>query len=117
MLIGFLLFFFTIFFIAIQERMSDTIKEKRDVLVKDIAMIVKDEINLALEASDGYNRKFKIPLDIDGKDYDINLTEGMVYVRIQDKNAIALPVANVTGNIAKGTNIIKKENGEIKLNV
>lgn len=116
-LIGFLLFFFTVFFLTIRENMSEKIKERQNLLVRDIAIIVQDEINLALEASDGYYREFKIPQNINGKDYDIDIVESMVYVNLQDKHAISLPVANVTGNIAKGSNIIKKENGEIKLNV
>lgn len=116
-LIGFILFFFTVFFLAIQGNMADKLKEKQNLAIKEVALTVQDEINLASRSSDGYYREFKIPEKISNKDYDINITEDMVYVRTQDgKSAIALPVATVTGGIDTGENIIKKENGEVKLN-
>ena len=116
-LISFILFFFTVFFLAIQGNMSDKIREKQNLMVKDIALAVQDEINLALQSSDGYRREFKIPEKIGNQDYEINITEEMVYVRIDDEYAMALPVTNITGDVRKGDNTIKKENGEIKLNV
>lgn len=119
-LTGFLLFSFTIFFIAIQGNMSDELKERQALAVKNVAITVQDEINLAFQSSDGYYRKFKIPENINGEGYEINITEGLVYLRTDDgKYAIALPVKNVTGDVKKqpNINVIKKENGEIKLNV
>jgi hypothetical protein len=118
MLIGFLLFSFTIFFLVIQGNMSDKLRKRQDIAVKNIVLIVQDEINLAFQSSDGYFREFKIPENINGDKYEINITDGMVYLRTYDgKYALALSVKNVTGDIQKDTNIIKKENGEIKLNV
>jgi len=82
-----------------------------------VALIVQDEINLALKSSEGYNREFKIPEKIINQDYDINLTGGLVYIITEDeKSAIALSIANVSGQIKKGYNLIKKENGIIYLN-
>lgn len=115
-LVGFILFFFTLFFLAIRENMSDKLNERKNLAVKEIALSVQNEINLALKASDGYFRPFEIPEKINNQDYDISIVEKMVYVNLQDKHAIALPVANITGEIKKGKNEIKKENGEIKLN-
>jgi len=117
-LTGFLLFSFTVFFLAIQGNMSDKLKERQALAVKNIAITVQDEINLAFQSSEGYSRQFKIPEEINGNKYDINITEGVVYVRTLDgKYAIALPVQDVTGEVKKNMNIIKKENGEVKLNV
>lgn len=116
-LIGFVLFFFTVFFLAIGGNMSDKLREKKNLDIKDIALTVQDEINLALQSSDGYSRNFTLPEKIGNEDYDIDIVGDMVYVRtVDNKYAIALPVANVTGNIRKNENTIKKENGEIKLN-
>lgn len=115
---GFVLFFFTIFFLAIKGNMSEKIRERQDLAVKEIAITVQDEINLASSSSDGYYREFTVPNKVNGKDYDVNLIDELVYVNTTDGNyAIALPVQNVTGNIKKGNNIIKKEDGEVKLNV
>lgn len=116
-LVSVLLFFFTIFFIAVQINMSDKIKERQNINVKEIALIVQDEINLAHQSDDGYYREFKIPKDIDGMDYNITLIENLVFIKtIDEKHAIALPVQNVTGQIVKDKNAIKKINGEVKLN-
>ena len=46
-LVGIVLFFFTGFFLLVQENMSDKIMEKRDLIIKDIALGVQDEVNLA----------------------------------------------------------------------
>jgi len=117
-LVGFVLFFFTAFFLTIHENISDKIKERQTKLVIEIASTVQDEIDLAFESIDGYYREFTIPDYVASKSYKINITEGMVYVRTTDgKQAIALPVQNITGEIRKEENIIKKENGVVKLNV
>lgn len=116
-MVSFLLFFFAVFFLAIQGNMSTKMRENKDLAIKEIALTAQDELNLALESTDGYYREFKIPQTLNGQEYDINITEGLVYVRtVDNKYAIALPVANVTGDIRKDVNIIKKENGEILLN-
>ena len=110
--------FFAIFFIAIHENMNDELAEQNNLLVKEVALAVQDEINLALASDDGYFRTFAIPEKINNnKEYSISLTAGVVYLQTDSKkHAIALPVANVTGQIVKGENTIKKENGKIYLN-
>ena len=117
-LVGFVLLFFTTFFLTIHGNISDKIKERQTKLVIEIASTVQDEIDLAFESIDGYYRKFIIPDYVASKSYDINITEGMVYVRTTDgKQAIALPVQNISGQVQKGDNIIQKENGVVKLNL
>ena len=117
-LVGFVLFFFTTFFLTIHGNIADKIKERQTKLVIEIASTVQDEIDLAFESIDGYYREFTIPDYVASKSYKINITEGMVYVRTTDgKQAIALPVQNITGQVRKKDNIIKKENGVVKLNV
>jgi hypothetical protein len=117
-LIGFVLFFFVIFMLIIEENMSLKRYQSQSSKIKELAVDVQDELNLALGASDGYQRNFFIPDQVAGLDYQINITEEMVYIRTDNgKHAIALPVANATGDVRKGMNQIKKENGEIKLNV
>lgn len=116
-LVIFVMMFFSIFFLAIRQSTTEKLREKQDLLIKETAKTVQDEINLALESSDGYLRQFNLPQEIQEADYTITLVENMVYIKTEDgKSAIALPIANVTGNIAKGLNIIKKENGKVYLN-
>jgi hypothetical protein len=116
-LLGFLLFSFTVFFLLINQNMSDKIRENTNAEVKQIGISVQDEINFAYLSSEGYSRNFKIPKEINGRDYFINITDNQVYVNLDDKYTVSLPVKNVSGNIAKGDNIIKKQGGIIKLNL
>jgi len=118
LLVAFVLFGFTLFLLAVQEANSDKIHERKDLFVKEIAFTVQDEINLAFKSIDGYQREFVLPASLNGLDYDIQLVENMVYVKTEDdKHAVALPIKNVTGNIFKGNNLIRKFEGEVRINV
>jgi len=117
-LVGALLFIFILFLGLFQQNISQKTIEQRNQEITELALTVKNEISLATEASDGYQRQFEIPKTLLGKDYDINVTQGSVYIRTKDgRNALALPVYNVTGEINKTTNNIRKVNGSIYLNV
>ena len=116
-LVGAVLFFFTVFFLLIQENMLDKINERKNILLKETALTVQNEINLALGSNDGYLRFFKIEDKIGNQDYEIEIVNDMVYLKTSDnKNAIALPVAKINGQVQKGTNKIEKKEGEIFLN-
>ena len=116
-LIGAILFFFVAFLYMINLNISDKLRENKDLTIQEIAFQVQDEINLAHESVDGYYRKFELPLNVLGSEYEINVTAGVVYVRTTNgKHAIALPVVNVTGDVLKGTNVIQKNNGVVLLN-
>jgi hypothetical protein len=118
LLVGAVLFFFIIFLVVVQENSAEKNKERLDFIMKELAFSVRDEINLASSSREGYLRKFKVPEKISYKDYEINLTEDLVYLRTLDgKNAIALPVENVTGDFVKGDNFIWKKEGIVYLNV
>lgn len=116
-IIGFLIFFFIIFIGIIQSGMQEKSDEKKTIIIKDIIKTVQEEINLAVESTDGYQREFKIPEKIINDDYEINIFEGIVYLNSTDqKYAIAGNIKNVTGTIQKGTNTITKQNGVVLLN-
>jgi len=116
-MLGFVLLFFSVFLLIIQGNMNSKLIEKKNLMVKEVAFEVQDEINLALEARDGYRREFEIPDKISNQDYDITITEEMIYLNTTDgKNALALPIPNVTGNVQKGTNKVRKDNGQIFIN-
>lgn len=114
------LFIFFVFFglvFVVYSNIADKNKEKIDLKINELAFSVRDEINLAASSSEGYHREFNIPMKISDKEYEINITEGNVYVRTNDgKFATALAVLDTEGNLKKGTNIIKKLNESIILN-
>jgi len=112
---GAVMFMFVVFFVAIQSNTSEREKDRENLLVKNLALSVQDEINLATEASDGYSRDFRIPKTILGGDYDISLVENSVYIKT-NRVAISLEIGKVIGDIKKEDNRIRKENGEVYLN-
>ena len=94
-----------------------SIKTGKNIEVREIALAVQEEINFASATTDGYYRKFELPQKVANMEYEINISNGQVYIRTQDgKFALALQVLNVTGEIKKGTNIIRKENERVFLN-
>lgn len=116
-LTGFLLFFFVLFFLAIQENMSDKTREKQDLVVKETALTIKSEIELAHESINGYYREFTIPQKILNLDYEASFVDGLIYIKTSDnKHTIALTVLPVNGSIIKGKNIIRKQEGVVYLN-
>jgi hypothetical protein len=116
-MIGFVLMFFSVFLLIIQENTANKLEEKNRLIVNELAAEIQDEVNLALEASDGYLREFSIPEKVANRDYDVSLAEGFVYLNTTDgKYALALPIPEVNGTIQNGTNMIRKENGAILLN-
>jgi len=121
-LVGAVLFLFVSFFGAVQGNIGDRIKEKRDITIKEIAINIQNEINLAFNSIEGYSRTFKLPSDINGLDYEIIIVERLVYVKTEDgKHAIALSIQKIQGDenpieVNKGENLIKKQDGKIILN-
>lgn len=110
------LVFITVLFIF-QQNLSDKAEENRRLEVQEIALTVQNEINLAIDSTDGYYRNFTIPEKIINQNYDITVSEGTVYIITEDeKHALALPIPPVIGDINKGSNIIKKTGGAIYLN-
>jgi len=110
-----LLFFFIVFFSIIQINIERKNLDKEKIIIQNTALDVQYEISLAAESSEGYIREFKTPINILGKDYEINIVTNRIYVAI-DKMGFSYKVQNLTGTIKKGSNTIKKQNGEIYLN-
>ena len=116
-LIGVMFFFFMGVLFVIYGNISDKNKANLDTLIVDLASSVKNEISIASTAGDGYTRSFNIPGLLIGNEYSISINASSIYVRTNDgKHAVALPVANVTGQIMKGDNVIKNVNGTVFLN-
>lgn len=116
-LIGAVLLFFTTFLIAIQIQNTDKIKEQRSNHLKEIARTIQNEISLAVSSYNGYQRAFILPEQILDLPYNASLQSKSVYVyTLNNKHALALPVANVTGQLIIGANTIRKINNSVFLN-
>ena len=98
--LGLAVFFFTIFFLVINQNVSEKYREKEEILVENLALNIQDEINLAFQSSDGYYRQFKIDETISGNPYCINITNNKIYIKTE-KAAISLPVASIRTTLTK----------------
>ncbi|MBI2045132.1 hypothetical protein HYT23_03675 [Candidatus Pacearchaeota archaeon] len=115
MLFGAAMFFFILFLGVIQTNIQDKNKEKERLIVQNIALGAQNEISIAAESTDGYYRNFSIPENILGKDYGIS--NGNEYLNISlGKFAVFYKIPPINGEIKKGINAIKKENGQVYLN-
>lgn len=115
-IIGAVLFFFVSLLLVIQKNMEQKNLEKDTIIAQNIALSVQDELNLAEKASDGYYREFKISEYISGFSYELKLADNRVYVST-DKIGLSYPIIPINGDIKKGTNIIRKQNGTVYLNL
>jgi len=72
---------------------------------------------LATKASEGYRREFYVQKNILGNDYEVKIIKDGIYdIYIKTaRNAIALTIDEVEGEIDKGINIIKKEDGKVHI--
>jgi uncharacterized protein (UPF0333 family) len=113
-IISAVVFFVSLLLLAIQNKEESTTYQHQIIQIKEIALTVQNEINLASESSEGYSREFEIPQTAGNQEYEITLDSGVVYIKTtNNKHALTLPVKEVTGNVDKGINKIKKINGDI----
>ena len=116
-LIAAVMLFFTAFLIVVNNNIATKSREKINLQLNELALTIKSEIDLATNSLNGYSRSFEIPNYIGNLDYQPNITEGHIYLRTTDeKYSLAIPVNPVTGNIQKGSNLIRKINDTVYLN-
>ncbi|MFH0808399.1 MAG: hypothetical protein V1888_02175 [archaeon] len=115
--LGAVLFFTSLFLLTIQKVQEEKIYSNQNIQLKEIALTVQNEINLALASSDGYTRQFQLPETSGMLEYEITIDNGIVYAKTtNDKHAMTLPVQEVIGNINITENTIQKLNGQVYLN-
>jgi len=117
-LVGAVILFFVTFLFVIQGNLADKFQEEHRIVIRDVASTVQDELNLAYDAADGYDRSFTLPPRIISLEYNIVLADNVVYVITDDeKYSISLPVPIVAGDVAQGENRVMKDNGVVYVNV
>ncbi|MBN1544281.1 hypothetical protein JW898_02350 [Candidatus Woesearchaeota archaeon] len=83
--------------------------------LKDVALSVKAELNLAIALDDGYQRAFFVPLTIDGLEYNITRENGfLMFSAAGAEYTVSVPP--YTGTLQKGNNVIRKVDGAVEVN-
>ena len=85
-LIGVFLFIFLIFLFVVQGNISGRVIENKNLAFQELALTVQDEINLAIESSEGYYREFEIPENMANTDYNISVVNGFIYLMSEIRN-------------------------------
>ena len=117
MIIGAAMFFFVALFAVFNSILSDRADTRTNEYFFEFAESIRQEIVLAHEASDGYERNFLLPETINKRYYDMEIQGSWIVMKSDDERfSLSVPVLNVTGNLQKGNNVIKNVNGEVFLN-
>src|SRR3989344_9466091 len=117
MIIGAAMFFFVALFAVFNSILSDRADTRTNEYFFEFAESIRQEIVLAHEASDGYERSFLLPETINKRYYDMEIEGSWIIMKSDDERvSLALSVLNVTGDLQMGTNIIRNVNGEVFLN-
>lgn len=114
---AFLFFIFLVF--IFQLNLQEMMYEENRLFTKKTAYIIKEEIDLALNANEGYFREFELPRKIGNQEYEANIVEkDMIYIITNDnRHSISIPIREINGDLVIGINNISKKDGEVFLNV
>lgn len=114
MLIVILFSIFMVYSISTRKEMDDIRDKKEYLLLIDTTKMAQHEILTAVKVEDGYHREFELPDTLEGINYTINITGSMILANT-DNHEYALFIPAVNGTVKKGSNIITKENGMVKI--
>ncbi len=104
-----------IFISFVRDNFSEVQSDTDYFKMKDIAISVKSEINLAAALEDGYQRSFFIPLTIDGLEYNItNENSTLLFSSYGAEYSVSVPA--FSGTLQKGNNVIRKFSGSVEVN-
>lgn len=107
----------SVFLLSSYSRQYEFLTLKIENEMKDLANNIAFEINEAVRAGDGYERRFYITTNSVS---DFNVTVGKYYISVEwgnGKVAYAnIVTENVTGSFSKGLNKINNTNGVIYAN-
>ncbi len=115
LLVGILFAAMLVFTAFVSENFSEVQSDTDYFRMKDVALTVKSELNLAAALDDGYQRSFFVPLTIDGLEYNITSdSSSLMFASAGAEYSVSVPT--YSGDVQKGNNVIKKIDGNIELN-
>jgi hypothetical protein len=99
----------------VRDNYSDARSDNDYFILKDIALSVRAELNIAATVQDGFERSFFIPLTIEGVEYNITKeVNSLLFTTSESDYAVNIPP--YTGDIIRGNNYVKKVAGVIEVN-
>jgi uncharacterized protein (UPF0333 family) len=107
-----ILLFFTMFFLAINDNSREENIKNNILEAEELGLTIKNELNLASSASEGYIRTFKIPEKLGGLDYEIDVDGNNLYIHSANVG-VSYSIINFSGQIKHGENVITKKDGTV----
>ncbi len=118
LLMTFMILAFTVVFIVVQQKAGEIQSSLTGSQAEEIANILKNEVEMAYTATDGYLKEFWIPDYINGEAYTVDIKDqSELIIEYKDQTYLSFLATNVTGNIHsdKGYHLISKNNGIITI--
>lgn len=105
------------FFAVTSSNVLEAKEEGNRKIAEDIADFAYREIETAKSVNDGYTRVFAMPRRVNGVNYSVSITDNReLIVNYLGYEHVKFLPPNVTGNISKGLNKIKKINDIVYIN-
>ncbi len=115
LLISFIFLVYLVFVSFQSSMVKDQEDQYRNIVVKDMALKLGEEVNLASRMKDGYQREVVLPNYLDGFNYSINIAGTELIVSSGDESfSVSIPPIN--GSFVIGTNLICKQQNIICVN-
>jgi hypothetical protein len=116
--VSFVLVLLSIFLYSSYSKQSQLMKIKIDNELREIADGAEFEINAAVRAGDGYQRRFNMKSYYQTlNDFNITIREGLVEVSFGNRYYYGnLLTKKIVGNLTKEWNIVRNEGGTIYVN-
>lgn len=118
LLMSFMILAFTVVFVVVQQKASEIQNNITGNQAEEISNIMKNEVEMAHLATNGYKREFWIPDYINGEPYTLKINDySEMVINYKDQTYVLFLVTNITGGIAgqKGYHIIEKNGGNITI--
>lgn len=114
---GFALIFFVAFLFSLTVSSSERLIERQRLTLQQAAQTVQEEVAFAHATVDGYERRFALPLNIVGLEYELDVVDNLLYVHtVEGEHALTVSLKNVTGMFVPGANTIRRTNGTVYAN-
>ncbi len=115
-LLGSLLFLLLAFLYAFSGDIKQIHTMQEDDVIYDLGYNLQNEFLTAQLVRDGYKRTFTVPESYYGYEYDIYIINSTLVLISESGFTYEFFIPNSIGNITKGKNQIRKEEGKIYLN-
>ncbi|MDP3764954.1 MAG: hypothetical protein Q8R04_00425, partial [Nanoarchaeota archaeon] len=116
-LIAFMFLIFLGFIAVITTKIIEAKENERQKIAEDIAVLAKNEIDLAKSVTDGYMRDFQLPSKISGIGYTIKIVGNReLVVNYIEKEYILFLPEKICGDLFIPDNVIDKEKGIVCAN-